>query len=255
MGEGGAWTCGTLCTPGRLATPASASPLQHACRSSLIGDPRPVATCAGLFFETSALLITFVCLGGWVGRRVDVAPGACSSAHVPPGYACPMHHWLLHPPVNATLLSQFPLQSPCRQVSGSCRKGAHLQRHWSAAAPGACHRHPLPHGRAGRCVGSRRWVAAPQAACRRGGGCGALGGQPEAPPVPPVCPRQPRFLLLLLLRPRQGHVTETEEVPAALLQRGDRLRVLPGARLPVDGVVLEGRSHVDEALITGGCFD
>ncbi|KAL4443875.1 hypothetical protein ABPG75_011612 [Micractinium tetrahymenae] len=49
----------------------------------------------------------------------------------------------------------------------------------------------------------------------------------------------------------QGRVTGEQEVPASLLQRGDKLKVLPGARLPADGTVVEGRSFVDESMITG----
>ena len=59
---------------------------------------------------------------------------------------------------------------------------------------------------------------------------------------------------LLGLQPHEARVERDGSpltVPIAELRRGDIVRVRPGERIPVDGEVLEGRSHVDEAMITG----
>jgi len=42
-----------------------------------------------------------------------------------------------------------------------------------------------------------------------------------------------------------------EDVPLDQVQPGDRLRVRPGEKVPVDGVVLEGTSAVDESMVSG----
>ena len=44
---------------------------------------------------------------------------------------------------------------------------------------------------------------------------------------------------------------EEAEIPAAEVSVGDLVRIRPGDRVPVDGVVLEGGSSVDEAMLTG----
>ena len=60
---------------------------------------------------------------------------------------------------------------------------------------------------------------------------------------------------LIDLAPKTAHVVDAEggerEVPAASLAVGDTIRVRPGESLPVDGVVLEGVSSVDESALTG----
>ena len=44
---------------------------------------------------------------------------------------------------------------------------------------------------------------------------------------------------------------EEHDVPLDRVEKGDRLRVRPGEKVPVDGVVVDGRSNVDESMLTG----
>jgi Cu+-exporting ATPase len=60
--------------------------------------------------------------------------------------------------------------------------------------------------------------------------------------------------LLELSPPTARRIAEDgseKEVDLAEVSAGDRLRVRPGEKIPVDGTVLEGRSSVDESMVTG----
>ena len=61
--------------------------------------------------------------------------------------------------------------------------------------------------------------------------------------------------MLLGLAPRTARRVRSdgsdEDVPLDQVQPGDVLRVRPGEKIPVDGVVTEGRSSVDESMVTG----
>jgi Cu+-exporting ATPase len=60
---------------------------------------------------------------------------------------------------------------------------------------------------------------------------------------------------LLELAPKTGRRVDAKgnetDVPLEHVHAGDTLRVRPGEKVPVDGVVLDGRSNIDESMVTG----
>ncbi len=61
--------------------------------------------------------------------------------------------------------------------------------------------------------------------------------------------------LLLGLAPKTARIVRDdgseEDVPLELVKPGDRLRIRPGEKVPTDGTVIDGASHVDESMVTG----
>lgn len=59
---------------------------------------------------------------------------------------------------------------------------------------------------------------------------------------------------LISLSPQQGRRIrggEEELIEAEKIEKGDRLRVLPGETIPVDGTIVSGNTSVDQAILTG----
>ncbi|KZV22160.1 hypothetical protein F511_33790 [Dorcoceras hygrometricum] len=56
---------------------------------------------------------------------------------------------------------------------------------------------------------------------------------------------------LLLVKDKGGKVEGEREIDALLIQPGDILKVLPGTKIPADGLVVWGSSYVNESMVTG----
>ncbi|MGR5175201.1 heavy metal translocating P-type ATPase [Vibrio parahaemolyticus] len=56
---------------------------------------------------------------------------------------------------------------------------------------------------------------------------------------------------LLKLIPAIANKLNGEQVPVKSLKIGDQIKVLPGEHIPADGIVLDGRIHIDESMLTG----
>ncbi|KAI3466938.1 hypothetical protein Pfo_023601 [Paulownia fortunei] len=55
----------------------------------------------------------------------------------------------------------------------------------------------------------------------------------------------------LLIKDKGGKVVGEREIDALLIQPGDHLKVLPGTKVPADGLVVWGSSYVNESMVTG----
>ncbi|XP_062012276.1 copper-transporting ATPase RAN1 [Rosa rugosa] len=56
---------------------------------------------------------------------------------------------------------------------------------------------------------------------------------------------------LLLVKDKGGRCVGEREIDALLIQPGDTLKVLPGTKVPADGMVVWGSSYVNESMVTG----
>ncbi|KAI3882981.1 hypothetical protein MKX03_028714 [Papaver bracteatum] len=56
---------------------------------------------------------------------------------------------------------------------------------------------------------------------------------------------------LLLSFDGDENVISEDEISTSLLQKHDVIKIVPGAKVPIDGIVTKGQSHVNESMITG----
>ncbi|KAF9152766.1 hypothetical protein BG015_004750 [Linnemannia schmuckeri] len=62
--------------------------------------------------------------------------------------------------------------------------------------------------------------------------------------TPPTC-------TIYVLDPATGERLSEKQIASELIQKGDLIKVVPGDKIPTDGVVVSGQSTVDESMVTG----
>ncbi|KAG0233248.1 hypothetical protein BGW42_007561 [Actinomortierella wolfii] len=62
--------------------------------------------------------------------------------------------------------------------------------------------------------------------------------------TPPTC-------VIYVLDPKTGAKVSERKIPSELIQKGDLIKVVPGDKIPADGIIRFGQSTVDESMVTG----
>ncbi|KAG9071603.1 hypothetical protein KI688_005816 [Linnemannia hyalina] len=61
----------------------------------------------------------------------------------------------------------------------------------------------------------------------------------------------PSTCTIYVVDPKTGERTSEKKIPSELVQKGDIIKIVPGDKIPTDGVVVSGQSTVDESMVTG----
>ncbi|KAF9172737.1 hypothetical protein BGX21_005804 [Mortierella sp. AD011] len=62
--------------------------------------------------------------------------------------------------------------------------------------------------------------------------------------TPPMC-------TIYILDPKTGERVSEKQIPSELVKKGDLIKIVPGDKVPTDGVLVSGHSTVDESMVTG----
>ncbi|KAF9355705.1 hypothetical protein BGX26_006249 [Mortierella sp. AD094] len=62
--------------------------------------------------------------------------------------------------------------------------------------------------------------------------------------TPPMC-------TIYILDPKTGERVSEKQIPSELVKKGDLIKIVPGDKIPTDGVLVSGQSTVDESMVTG----
>ncbi|KAF9152801.1 hypothetical protein BG015_004666 [Linnemannia schmuckeri] len=61
----------------------------------------------------------------------------------------------------------------------------------------------------------------------------------------------PSTCTIYVIDPKTGERKSEKKIPSELVQKGDIIKIVPGDKIPTDGVVVSGQSTVDESMVTG----